>query len=86
MNIDYDKIINLLERVTSGNAGVIDTEYHPNRKPFTITWKYPKNLSVHESWKPRIQMLLYVKGLLRDAGVGVSLDIRATEEEFLPER
>ena len=85
MNIDLDKIESLLERVTSGNAGVLVMDYYPNRKTCTITWKRPKNLSVHESWKSRIEVLLYVKGLLMDSGVGVSLSIEPTQEDFLPE-
>ena len=63
MNIDYDKIINLLERVTSGNAGVVDLSYCPERKAFTITWRRPKNIAVHESYHSRVDILLYVKDL-----------------------
>lgn len=85
MDVDIDKIVSLLERVTSGNAGKVDLNYYPERKACTITWERPKNLAVHESWKPRIGMLLYVKSLLMDAGVGVRLNILATEEGFLPE-
>ena len=85
MNIDYDKIINLLERDTSGNAGKVEIDCYPERKSFTITWKHPIGLIEHESYQSRIGMLLYVKSLLTDAGVGVSLNILATQEDFLPE-
>ena len=85
MDVDIDKIVSLLERVTSGNAGVIDIEYCHHSKSCTITWERPKNLAVHESWKPRIGMLLYVKSLLMDAGVGVRLNMLATEEDFIRE-
>ena len=85
MNIDFDKIRNLLERVTSGNAGEVYVNLDDNGESCTITWKRPKDLAVHESWKPRIEILLYVKSLLMNAGVGVSISMEATQEEFLPE-
>lgn len=85
MSIGFDKIRNLLERVTSGNAGVIDTEYCHDSKTCTITWKRPRYVDVHESWSSRIEVLLYVKSLLMDAGVGVSIEIEVTQEDFLPE-
>ena len=70
MNIDYDKIRNLLERVTSGNAGAIDIEYCHHSKSCTITWKRPRGLIEHESYKSRSDMFLYVRDLLMDTGVG----------------
>ena len=85
MNIDFDKIRNLLERVTSGNAGKVVLDYYPERKSCTITWKRPRGLIVHKSYKSRVDMLLYVRDLLMDAGVGVSILWDITQEEFLPE-
>lgn len=85
MSIDFDKIINLLERVTSGNAGVIDLEYSHHSKTCTITWKRPRGVLGHESWSSRIEVLLYVKDLLMDAGVGVSVSLETTLEWFTPE-
>ena len=85
MNIDYDKIRNLLERVTSGNAGELYANFHDNGKTCTITWKRPRGLTEHESYKSRVDMLLYVRDLLMDAGVGVSILWDITQEDFLPE-
>ena len=85
MNIDYDKISNLLERVTSGNAGEVYVNLDDNGKLCTITWKRPKNLVEHESLQPRYVMLMYVKSLLEDEGVVVSLKIEVTQEVSLPE-
>ena len=85
MNIDYDKIRNLLERVTSGNAGEVYVNLDDNGESCTITWKRPRGLLGHESWSSRVDMLLYVRDLLMDAGVGVSILWGITQEEFLPE-
>lgn len=85
MNIDYDKIRNLLERVTSGNAGEVYVNLDDNGKTCTITWKRPRGLMVHKSYSSRADMLLYVKQLLEDVGVGVTLRIEVTQEDFLPE-
>lgn len=85
MNIDYNKIRNLLERVTSGNAGVVDLECCHHSKSCTITWKRPRYVDVHKSWASRIEVLLYVKSLLKDAGVGVTIRIEVDQEDFLPE-
>jgi len=85
MNIDYEKIRNLLERVTSGNAGEAYINFFPERKTCTITWRRPRGLLVHESWSSRIEVLLYVEELLMDAGVEVSISMETTQEDFLPE-
>ena len=85
MNIDYDKIRDLLERVTSGNAGEVYINFYPESESCTITWKRPKNLVEHKSLQPRYVMLMYVKSLLEDAGVWVRIVIEATQEVFLPE-
>ena len=85
MDVNIGKVICLLERVTSGNAGVIDLEYCHHRKSFTITWKRPRGLIEHKSFHPRYEMLLYVKQLLEDEGVGVSIGLEITLEDFLPE-
>ena len=85
MNIDFDKIRNLLERVTSGNAGEVVLNYYPESKSCTITWKRPRGLIEHESYKSRSDMLLYVKDLLMNAGVGVSISMEIIQEDFLPE-
>ena len=85
MNVNIDKVTSLLERVTSGNAGVIDLKYYPERKACTITWKRPRDIIEHESFTPRYEMLLYVKQLLEDEGVGVSIGLEITLEDFLPE-
>lgn len=85
MNVNIDKIVSLLERVTSGNAGVIDLEYCHHSKTCTITWKRPRGVLGHESWSSRIEVLLYVKELLMDAGVGVSISMESTLEWFTPE-
>ncbi len=85
MGVNIGKIVSLLERVTSGNAGVIDLEYHPERKACTITWKRPRDLIEHEGFTPRYEMLLYVRQLLEGAGVGVSIGLEITQEDFLPE-
>lgn len=85
MDVDMDKIVSLLERVTSGNAGVVDLECCHHSKSCTITWKRPRYVDVHKSWASRIEVLLYVKSLLKDAGVGVSIAIDVTQEDFLPE-
>ena len=85
MNIDYDKIRNLLERVTSGNAGKVVAGFKFRDKSCAITWKRPRGLIEHESYKSRSDMLLYVKDLLTSAGVGVSISMEITQEDFLPE-
>ena len=85
MNIDYDKIRNLLERVTSGNAGKVVASFNFKAKSCAITWERPRGLIEHESYKSRSDMLLYVKDLLTNAGVGVSISMEITQEEFLPE-
>lgn len=85
MNIDYDKIRNLLERVTSGNAGEVYVNLDDNGESCIITWKRPRGLRVHKSYGSRMDMLLYVKQLLEDAGVGVSISMEITQEDFLPE-
>lgn len=85
MNIDYDKIRNLLERVTSGNAGEVYVNFHPDMETCTITWKRPRGVSGHESYKSRAEMLVYVRGLLADMGVDVTISIEVTQEDFLPE-
>lgn len=85
MNIDYDKIRNLLERVTSGNAGEVYINFYPERKTCTITWKRPRGLIEHKSFHPRYEMLLYVKQLLEDEGVEVVIGLEITQEDFLPE-
>ena len=85
MNIDFDKIRNLLERVTSGNAGKVVASFNFKAKSCVITWKRPRGLTEHESYKSRSDMLLYVKDLLMNAGVGVSISMETTQEDFLPE-
>lgn len=85
MNIDYDKIRNLLERVTSGNAGEVYVTLDDNGESCTITWKRPRGLRVHKSYGSRVDMLLYVKDLLMNAGVEVSLVMESTPEWFTPE-
>lgn len=85
MNIDFDKITSLLERVTSGGAGEVAAILNPEGKSFTITWKRPRGLLGHESYRPRSDMLLYVRGLIADAGVGVTISMETTQEDFLPE-
>ena len=85
MNIDYEKIRNLLERVTSGNVGKVVASFNFKAKSCAITWKRPRGLLGHESWSSRVDMLLYVRDLLMDAGVGVSILWDITQEEFLPE-
>ena len=85
MNIDYDKIRNLLERVTSGNAGEVYVNLDDSGESCAITWKRPRGLLGHESYQSRVDMLLYVRDLLMDAGVGVSILWDITQEEFLPE-
>ena len=85
MNIDFDKIRNLLERVTSGNAGKVVASFNFKAKSCAITWKRPRGLIEHESYKSRSDMLLYVKDLLVNAGVGVSISMESTQEDFLPE-
>lgn len=85
MDVNIGKVICLLEKVTSGNAGVIDLEYHPEGKSCTITWKRPRGLLGHESWSSRIEVLLYVKDLLMDAGVEVCISMESTLEWFTPE-
>lgn len=85
MDIDYDKIRNLLQRVNSGNAGEVYINFNHERKTCTITWKRPRGVLGHESYKSRAGMLLYVKDLLADAGVWVNIIMEVTREEFLPE-
>lgn len=85
MDIDYDKIRNLLERVKSGNAGVVYANFHHKRKTCTITWKRPRGVTEHEGYKSRVDMLLYVRDLLADAGLWVDIHMEVTQEEFLPE-
>ena len=85
MNIDYDKIRDLLERVTSGNAGEAYINFYHERKTCTITWKRPRGLTEHESYRSRAEILLYVRNLLADAGVWVSIEMKVTREVFLPE-
>ena len=85
MNIDYEKIRNLLERVTSGNAGKVVASFNFKAKSCAITWKRPRGLIAHESYQSRVDMLLYVRDLLMDAGVGVSILWDITQEDFLPE-
>ena len=85
MDVNIGKVICLLEKVTSGNAGVIDLEYHPERKTCTITWKRPRGVIEHKSFHPRYEMLLYVRQLLEGEGVGVSIGLEITLEDFLPE-
>lgn len=85
MDVDMDKIVSLLERVTSGNAGVVDLECCHHSKSCTITWKRPRGVLGHESWASRIEVLLYVKQLLEDASVGVSIVMESTLEWFPPE-
>ena len=85
MNVNIDKVASLLERVTSGNAGKVVTSFNFKAKSCAITWKRPKNLVEHESLQPRYVMLMYVKSLLEDEGVVVSLKIEVTQEDFLPE-
>ena len=80
-----DKIVSLLERVTSGNAGTIDLEYYHHNKTCTITWKRPRGLINHASWNSRVEMFLYVKDILVGSGVAVSASTETTHEEFLPE-
>lgn len=85
MNIDYDKIRNLLERVTSGNAGEVYVTLDDNGESCTITWKRPRGVLGHESWPSRIEVLLYVKDLLMDAGMEVGISMESTLEWFTPE-
>lgn len=85
MDIDYDKIRNLLERVTSGNAGEVYINFNDNGKSCTITWKRPRGVLGHKSYKSRAGMLLYVKDLLADAGMWVNIVMEVTKEDFLPE-
>lgn len=85
MNIDYDKIRDLLERVTSGNAGEVYINFCHDSRTCTITWKRPRGLIEHESFTPRYEMLLYVKQLLEDEGVEAVIGLEITQEEFLPE-
>ena len=85
MNIDFDKIRNLLERVTSGNAGKVVASFNFKAESCAITWKRPRGLRVHKSYQSRLDMLLYVKDLLMNAGVGVSISMETTQEDFLPE-
>lgn len=85
MDVDMDKIVSLLEKVTSGNAGEVYINFHPNMETCTITWKRPRGLLGHESWSSRIEVLLYVKDLLVDVGVGVSISMESTLEWFTPE-
>ena len=79
------KIRNLLERVTSGNAGEVYLNLGDSGKSCTLNWKRPRGLMVHESYSSRVDMLLYVKDLLVNAGVGVSISMEVTQEDFLPE-
>jgi len=85
MNVNIDKVVSLLERVTSGNAGEVYVNLDDNGKSCTITWKRPRGLRVHKSYKSRIGMLLYVKDLLMNAGVEVGISMESTQEDFLPE-
>ena len=85
MDIDYVKIRDLLERVTSGNAGEVYVNFSHGSKTCTITWKRPRGVSGHESYKSRAEMLVYVKDLLMDAGVCVTIRIEVAQEDFLPE-
>lgn len=85
MNIDYDKIRNLLERVTSGNAGEVVASFNFKDKSCAITWKRPRGVSGHVSYQSRMEVLLYVKDLLMDAGVEVGISMEITQEDFLPE-
>lgn len=85
MNIDYDKIRNLLERVTSGNAGEVVLEYYPERESCTITWNRPINMVNYECCRFKQDMLRYVESLLADAGVSVSISIESTLGAYIPE-
>lgn len=85
MDVNMDKVVSLLERVTSGNAGKVVASFNFKAKSCAITWKRPRGLIEHESYKSRSDMLLYVKDLLTNAGVGVSISMEITQEEFLPE-
>ena len=85
MNIDYDKIRNLLERVTSGNAGEVYVNLDDSGESCTITWKRPRGLIAHESYQSRVYKLLYVKNNKINTGVGVRILWNITQEDFLPE-
>lgn len=85
MDVNMDKVVSLLERVTSGNAGKVVASFNFKAKSCAITWKRPRGLIEHESYKSRSDMLLYVKDLLVNAGVGVSISMEITQEDFLPE-
>lgn len=85
MSIDFDKIRNLLERVTAGGAGKVVASFNFKGKSCAITWERPRGVSGHESYKSRAEMLVYVKDLLMDAGVGVTIRIEVAQEDFLPE-
>lgn len=85
MNIDYDKIRNLLERVTSGNAGEVYISFYPERETCTITWKRPINMINYESCRVKQEMLRYVEKLLVDVGVSVDISIESTLGAYIPE-
>ena len=80
-----DKVICLLERVTSGNAGAIDLKYYHHRKSFTITWKRPINMINYESCQFKLEMLRYVEKLLVDVGVSVDISLESTLDAYIPE-
>lgn len=85
MDVDMDKIVSLLERVTSGNAGVIDIEYCHRSKTCDITWKRPIDMVNYESCQIKLEMLRYVEKLLVDVGVMVDISLESTLGAYTPE-
>lgn len=85
MDVNMGKIVSLLERVTSGNAGVIDLEYYHHSKTCTITWKRPINMINYGSCQFKLEMLRYVEKLLVDVGVSVDISIESTLGAYIPE-
>lgn len=85
MVINLEKIQDFLERVTAGGAGEVVANFNSEDGSCTITWKRPRGVSGHESYKSRAEIMLHVKDLLVNAGVEVRIEVDITQEDFLPE-
>lgn len=85
MDVDMDKIVSLLERVTTGGAGEVVASFNFKDKSCAITWKRPINMINYEGCQLKLEMLRYVEKLLVDVGVSVDISIESTLGAYIPE-